>query len=224
MNDIDEVVVDQKIKLGEEEFSTDQLQKYVSLGKLAEEAETKYNTKIDRVWPEYSKAQNELKQLRQEKETWGQKEVKDIDEDQEEVVRRAKQNARKIGIVTDENFDELMDKKFQERYQSQRSAEKLLDTMKDLEKNYNGSDGRPKFELQEVIGFMQEKGVTDPELAYKWKYEKELDAWKEEQFSKSRKGGYTTLSSSTAGAKMPPSVKITKDNLNQLVSEAMNLG
>lgn len=221
MNDVDEVV-DQKIKLGEEEFSQDQLQKYVSLGKLAEEAETKYNTKIDRVWPEYSRAQNELKQLREEKQTWETKAKPELDEDQEQVVRRAKDNAKKIGIVTDENFDELMDKKFQERYQSQRSAEKLLDNMKDLEKNIDGKDGRPKFELQDVIGFMQEKGVSDPELAYKWKYEKELDAWKEEQFSKTRKGGYTTLSSSTAGAKMPPSVKVTRDNLNQLVAEAMN--
>ena len=45
----------EKVKIGEQEYTQEELDRYVKLGKLAQEAEDKYNTKLDRVWPEYTK-------------------------------------------------------------------------------------------------------------------------------------------------------------------------
>jgi len=50
-----EEVVEEKITLGENEYSQDELKELVNLGKIGKEAEEKYNTSIDKVWPEYSR-------------------------------------------------------------------------------------------------------------------------------------------------------------------------
>jgi len=47
--------VTQNYKFGEEEYTKEQLEELVSFGKLAKEAEERYNTKIDRVYPEFTK-------------------------------------------------------------------------------------------------------------------------------------------------------------------------
>ena len=66
-------------------------------------------------------------------------------------------------------------------YAEQRAAEKLLDRTEKLESDFNGADGRPKFEKIAILEYMRDNGINDPELAYKIKYEKELDAWKEKK-------------------------------------------
>ena len=53
----------EKIKLGEKEYTQDELSKLVGLGETANELETKWNTKIDRLYPEYTKATQERKEL-----------------------------------------------------------------------------------------------------------------------------------------------------------------
>ena len=38
-----------------------------------------------------------------------------------------------------------------------------------------------------ILEYMRDNGINDPELAYKIKYEKELDAWKEKKISSAKK-------------------------------------
>lgn len=219
---LDTPVEVEKIKVGEEEFTQDQLKEYVNLGKLGKEAETKYNTKLDKVWPEYSRAQNELKQAREELETLKKQPKQELSLDDQEVYRQARENAKKLGIITDETFDAMLDQKFQQRFSEQMQARDLLNGAKSLEGKYNGNDGRPKFNTNEILEHMQETGIRDPERAYKDKYESEIDQWRESQFTK-RKTGFSTTTGSTAGTKMPAPVKVTKDNLDQLVAEMLHL-
>lgn len=213
----------EKIKIGEEEFTQDQLSKYVGLGKLAEEAETKYNTKIDRVWPEYSRAQNELKELRTYKEEQERLKNETPEVPEDEAVKQAREAARKVGLVTDDDFEQKLSKSFRQFFLQERAAEKLLEESQGLEKKYSGEDGRPKFDTNDILNYMQETGIRDPEKAYKVKNETVLDRWKEEQLRKSRRPGLVTQSSTIAGGKTPAPVKVTKENLDQLVRESLNL-
>ena len=66
---------------------------------------------------------------------------------------------------------------------------------------------------------MAAEGIKDPEKAYKLKYEKELDTWKESQIGKAKTNGLVTESSSTAGGKVPSTVKIDSTNLIDILKE-----
>src|SRR5258707_5967074 len=53
----------EKINLGGEEYTQEELTKLVGLGKIGLEAEQKYKTRLDRVWPEFQQVINEKKVL-----------------------------------------------------------------------------------------------------------------------------------------------------------------
>lgn len=212
----------EKIKVGDQEFSQEDLSRLVGLGRIAEEVETKYNTKIDRVYPEYSKGQNELKELRQYKQQIEQQKTQTPQIPEDEAIRQAKEAARKVGIVTTEDFESLVAKSFPQYYVQQRAAERLIEQADTLGGKYNGEDGRPKFDRDEIFTYMQDNGIKNPELAYKMKYEPQLDSWKEQQLSKSKSRGLVTQSTSIAGGKMPTPIKVTRDNLSQLIGESLN--
>ncbi len=209
----------EKIKLGEKEYSQDELSQLVGLGESYREIETKYNTKLDRVWPEYSKSQNRVKELEAEMEKikQAQSAPKDLDENS---IKEAKEAARKIGLVTDEQFADFMGKNFRQFYQQERAAERLLDDCKDFEGEYDGKDGRPAFKTEEILNYMNETGIKNPELAYKTKYEPQLDSWKATELSKAKKPGLTTVTD-TEGYKVPSNVKVTRDNLQDLIREQL---
>ena len=42
--------------------------------------------------------------------------------------------------------------------------------MTTLAEKFNGADGSPKFVPEEIANYMDEKGISDPEVAYKAKY------------------------------------------------------
>ena len=43
-----------KIEIEGEQFTKEELSKLIGLGKIGKDAEDKYHTKIDKVWPEYT--------------------------------------------------------------------------------------------------------------------------------------------------------------------------
>ena len=204
-----------KVKVGEDEYSQEDLQRLVGLGKIATEAETKYNTKIDRVWPEYTKAQNRIKELEAKPD-----ETKTPDElsEEEQIKQGLSVLKDKFKVLTQDDFES----KFQERYSQERQAERLLEEGKDKEEEIDGTDGRPAFKLDKVLEYMRDNGVKTLDSAYKQMYEKEIDAWKETQLGKIKSPGLVTEQSSTAGGKQPADVKVTKDNLKEMIGEIIN--
>lgn len=211
------------------EYTADQLKKYVELGKIGEEAEAKYSTKLDRVWPEYTKTSQELKatklKLSEMEELAKEQQAKTplMPENEDQAIREAKQAARKLGLVTDEDFEAVLAKSFRKYYQQERESEKIYNDAISLEGKYDGKDGRPAFVAQEMLEYMVENSISNPEVAYKIKYENEIDAWKESQLSRAKKPGMVTEGRSTTGFKAPTDIRPNKDNLSRLVSEALNL-
>lgn len=219
----------QTFNIGGIEYTAEQLEKYISLGKIGEEAETRFNTKLDKVWPEYTKTSQELKATKErldELEALAeqqQQETPITDINQEQAIREAKQAAKKIGLVTDDDFEELLSNAFRKYYIQERESERIYNEAVEMSNKYNGSDGRPAFDVQDMLEYMVENNIADSGIAYKIRYEKELDAWKEQQLSKSKKSGMVTEEGSSAGFKTAPDIKPNKDNLGQLISESLGL-
>jgi len=217
----------EKIKLGDQEFTQSELQELVGLGKQTREIEQKYNTKMDKVYPEYIKTTQELKEARgaQEKLTVLEAQIEaqkqgaqGLTEDQKEEARKQLMNIMGDEIMTKKNADQW--------YQQRRSQEKLAES---IDGGVNtlmseiGKDGRPAVTRDELLGFMGENNIAKPDVAYKILKEKELDEWKMSKLSSGKKGLYTVTHSS-AGGKQPLEVRPNMENINDLISEALGGG
>jgi hypothetical protein len=190
-----------------------------------EELESKYNTKVDKVWPEYGRSQNRVKDLEQElqalKEQTAKQPAEQAGELDEGSIAKAREQLKKLGVVLEDQFPDLMAKNFRPSYEQERAAEKLLDKGQELEKEIDGSDGRPKFVLQDVLEYMAETGHKDLMKAYKDKYDSELDKWKAEQLKKERGQPFVTQDSGFTPDRQPSPIKPTSDNIYQLVAEEL---
>ena len=200
----------QTIKVGEKEYTQEELSRKVGLGELADELESKWNTKIDRLYPEYTKSTQENTELRKFKEDFEAKQAeeklkKGEELSPEESKKQAIAEADKLGLIHSGNVNQFIATFLQAR-DIRDEASSLLDQAKE--------DGKPTTSVDELVDYMFENGFKDPTKAYKDKYDKELDDWKEKQLSKIKSNGMQTLDTSTAGGKEPEPLKL--NNLDSL--------
>jgi hypothetical protein len=113
---------------------------------------------------------------------------------------------RKLGFLSREELEQFKQAILQELNQRQ-EQERLEEYLTSLENEYDGSDGRPKFDRQKVLQFCVERGIADPEAGYKLLYEKELEEWRLKNLQK----GSTPppVVKGTSGATIPKPKKIT---------------
>jgi len=214
-----------KIKVGEKEFSQDELSQLVGLGEIARKVESEYKTDISKVWPEYTKSQNRLKELERELEETKKRLPIDqtLTEDEKSL---AVQRLKELGFIQKNDLEQsefVKREDFRQLHTLERETDKLLDECEDLEGEIDGKDGRPAFRKIDVLRYMQETGIKSPEKAYKMKYETELSAWSQSELAKLKKPGLTTSTTpSAAESKMPEEVKPNKSNLTSLLSEVLN--
>jgi len=206
------------IKVGDNEYSPDELSSLVELGKIGKEAEEKYNTKIDKVWPEFTKASQELKDFRSKAEAADKAKVdekvsagQELSEDEQKA--QALDQGEKLGLVTNRTLRKEVLQVLE--------ARDLLSDCRGFEKDMDGKDGRPAFKTQDVLAHMEETGIKNPEKAYKDKFESQLDTWKETQLSKAKPRGVVSETTSSAGGKEPSEVKATHQNLDSLIRESL---
>jgi len=62
----------------------------------------------------------------------------------------------------------------------------------------------PAFKAQDILAFASENKIPSLETAYKLKFEKELDAWKEGQLGKIKKPEFVTQEKATGGLRREP--------------------
>lgn len=219
-----------KVKIGEVEYTMDELSGLVADGQFKRDIEAKQNTKIDRVLPEYTKLTQEQKAWQTERDEYVRlKQERDNANKQPdhftpEQIDQARKEARMLGLFTKEDVEDYVKKEFPRYYVEQRYADKVIEKMEGLQAEIDGKDGRPKFDMDEILEYSKETGIKDPLKAYKDKYEVELDKWKESKLLSGRREGLRTESGSTAGGKTPPEVKVNRDNLGKLMREALTEG
>lgn len=213
----------EKIKLGEKEYTQEELTEMVGIAEKTREIETNLNTKIDRVYPEYTKATQKNKEYEAKiKEIEGRIGTpQNLDEN---AIREAREAAKKIGIVTEDSFATFMQEHFRNYYLQERQAERLIDECHDLEKEIDGTNGQPKFKTEQVLQWMADNGGKNPKQAYKMMYEKEIDSYKEKKLSEAKRGGFISQEEGNAGGKEPAKVPVTRDNIEVLMHEALGQG
>lgn len=211
----------EKIKLGDDEYTQDELTKLVGLGKIGLEAEAKYHTRIDRVWPQFQQTIGEKKQLQEqlaqaqaERQVQQQQPQAPSNQPMTEVQMRdqAIKAAEDLGIGPKSIQKTVMD-----IIQGQQLLGDINSTIDDMT-----ADGLPSTTTEEIIAHMQQTGIRNPQKAYKDMFEKE---WVESQTTKLeqiRTKGLPTISGSTAGSKQPAPVKITSANFDELFAAAIS--
>jgi len=206
----------EKIKIGEQEYEPKELESFIEKGKKVDEYQKKYNTDFDKAWSSYGKTTQENKALKEQLEALqseqnARKEVV-TGELTDAQIQEARAQARKLGIMTQGDMDSW--------YQQRRSAEKLLEECSSYEGEIDGKDGRPKFNSEEILNHMADTGIKNPLKAYKDKYEKEIDAWKQSELNKEKGETMPTLTQ-TASIKQPKTPSVTKDNIGQMIREQL---
>lgn len=214
----------EKLKIGDGEYTQEELERLVGLGKISQEAEEKYQIKGEKIWPNLQKTINEKKELEERLKAYENQEItKKADKGEEltpeELKAQARAQARDLGIVTKDDLDNY----FEAQYAARRAGERLLDEVSSLVKEADQL-GKPKVSTEDLLEFMQERGFRNPNDAYEIMFKDQLKKWEKEQLASARPSGLYTQSSSTAGSKNPSTVKVTRDNLEQMVSEELNRG
>ena len=140
-------------------------------------------------WAEKArKAEKELARLQAEVETLKKGNTPDLD-DQSKAV---KEQLRSMGFITREEQEaELKRREQDNRVQAELSR---------LETTYDGKDGRPKFDRQDIIDYALEKQIGDLEAAYKAKHWESLVDWHIKAASSKTRGIKTEASDGSGSA------------------------
>lgn len=213
------ISVVEKIKVGETEYSQEELNKLVGLGKIGLEAEEKFKTPIDKVWPTTQRVINENKELRDRVDSYEKAKVQEkVNQGQqltaEETAAQVRAELKKYGVVFEDEFPAKSQEIF---VRNQQASEILKDTRNAVEK-YKNDYGVDTTD-ERVLEYMKDTGVTKPEVALKLMFEDKIDQVKEQKLKGIRPQGMVTSQTSQAGGKVPEPVKVSKDNLESLVHE-----
>lgn len=210
----------EKIKVGEEEYTPEELSNYIKLGKIGRDLEEQWNTKIDKVYPEYTKATTKLKEY-EEKFARQEAEKNALPPETEMSNAQVRQKAREVGIVTKDDINDFISEAVKQQLEEDKRTQSILRQADKFEREIDGSDGRPKFETEQVLKYMAETGVVDMKVAYELVNRDSLDSWRLSQLEKNKPRGMMTQPS--GGQKSPEEPKITKDNIDAMVREALNI-
>jgi len=207
----------EKIKLGEKEYTQEELSKLVGLGEFAQDVQTKQNRDLTKIYPDYVKATQRLSEVEKELEETKQAKITAKAETgaeltQEELREQARKEARNLGILLIDDVNNYIDQRLEAR-DLREDVESVVEVAK--------TEGKPEVTPMRLVEHMQETGIRNPQKAYNDLFEKELDDWKAKQIDKIKKPGMVTESESTAGSKQPQKVAITPDNLEKQVEERM---
>lgn len=205
----------EKIKVGDREFTQEELTKRVGLSDIAMEAEEKYDRPISKYWPEFTKTKQELDKTKAELEEI--RSAKPVDPNagmtDEEIRKQALVQAETLGLVTKENARQVI--------QEVIDGNALWSDINEVSKEA-AEKGKPKIDPQELLGYMRDTGIKNPEYAYEIRFKTELKDWEKGQLAKIKNEPMVTDRGSTAGSKQPEPVAVTKNNLQELIRQHFN--
>lgn len=220
-----------KVTINGQEYDASEVQELMDVGRQTRDLESQYNTKLDKVWPEYGRLNTEKGRLSTELEDARAK-LAQFETKQDAGVetpadeREAREAARKLGITLNEDLEKSgyikkddLPKYFQEYSSQQEAINKVLAEGDRLEKEINGEDGRPAFNKKQVLAYANAYGFGDLNEAYTDMYKPQLDTWKANQVSAHKDPSLKTLDA--GGKKEPRPVKVTDDNVKDLLKELL---
>lgn len=224
------------IKLGEHEYTQEELNELVGYGSKYKEFQEKFDTDPEKAWRSYGQVTQELKDYKSKAARLDEveKELRTIKNQSpqgrdgaysEEQIRAAKAELKKLDVVTKEDMADLLKEYgFVKADEVGRKVDQTLATrdlvkqFDELEGKYDGKDGRPKFDKETMVSYMERNGLSDPEKAYNLKFQEELAEYRAQKIIEAK---YPQMVTGTKGGgkKEPQRITVTKDNMKQLLQE-----
>lgn len=225
----------EKIIINGQEFSPEDATQLIELGNKYKKIESDLNTSLDKVYPEYTRASQQLKEKEKllaerdaELEALRQSREKEKALETPEDVKKIREAARQVGLADTDYLKEqgYMTKDevkayLDEQEKLKQAAQGVMDQANALAKEIDGSDGRVKFNPKAVMAYAYVNGKNDLREAYEEMNAEDNVAWKQKQLEEAERAkGLTTLKA--GGKKEPQRTKITNDNLGQALGEWLN--
>ena len=235
--------VDEKIKVGDKEYSQADLQRLVGLGEIGAEAESKYKTRIDRVWPQFQSVINEKRTL-EEKAVASESAKAELERRIQELETRHAQTqnqngnqqtyqppqltpdqikaeaikqAKELGIPMSDDVRRITMEVMQ--------GQQLINDVGNVIDNMT-EEGLPNATVEDILSHMQSTGIRNPEKAYKDMFEKEyFDNQLKKLEQVKRAPGLPSVSQSQAGSKLPPANtnfrRMKDSDLTAMINDAL---
>lgn len=205
-----ENITPETFKVGEKEYTQDELTKLVGLGEMGREAEEKYGVTLDKVWPNHQRTINEKKELEEKLKAFETPKPTQTPEQLSaaEIKEQTRAYLNEMGYVSKEQSEQIAFNMVQ-GFQLRQSAQNIIDSQVEA--------GFPESSVDEILQHMRDTGINDPKRAYKDKYEDQIDKIKEEKIKSLKPSAFVTSSSSTAGSKAPAPQKVTSANLRDAI-------
>lgn len=188
---------DQKIVIGELELTPDEAKELVEQGKTLKELKAEYpDVDFSEMPKEFTKRSQELAELKKPK-------PQPAPVDDAETTR--------LKQINDFFADPLVKEKL-ETFQAEKEQKIKEDlnferTIESLESEFDGTDGRPKFDRKAVLDYGMKHQVFNPRTSYKEMHETELDEWKLKNANKARRPTTFVEKGGTGGGAKPPETK-----------------
>ena len=202
------------------EYSPEDAQSLIELGSKTRELEKQWNTPVDKVWPEYGKSREQIKQYESELAT-AKTQLAEFQTKQQRGVetpsdiKEAQEAARKVGLILNEDLEksgyvkkEELDSYFSKKQEEQRAVQAIFDEADRMAKEINATDTPAKFNKKAVIAYANAYG-KDLREAYEEMHEEVLKPWKEAKVALSKAKGLQTLK---PGGKKEYTVTKPRDN------------
>lgn len=214
----------EKVKVGEVEFTPEELQDLVGAGQRLKEIEEKQGQPVDEILTSWGKRGEVIGGLKKEKEEL----AKELDKyknpppqeqvDREKLKEQVVSEAREFGLLTKDEAHKMME----ELYETRRSGEKILARTNKVLREAK-KEGRPVIATEKLLEFMADpSNPKDPQNAYNILFSKELDEWKQKRLESIKKPGMITETKSTAGSKGPEfKVPTNKEDLRNALRVAI---
>jgi hypothetical protein len=235
--DSEETQEPEKVKVGETEFSSDELQELIGAGKKLKEIEEKQGQPVDEILTSWGK-RGEL--LGKYKSLTGTKSVSELEErlakekelkdnpptedqkSQEELERQVRAELEKYGVVTEDKLSK-MGVLTKEEYENIEAGKRMLRDVKKVIREAK-DDGKPETTPEELLKFMRDPAnPKDPRNAYDIMFKKQLEDWKQGRIEQVKKPAMATITQSTAGAKQPEfKVPSNKEDLRKSLTAVLN--
>jgi len=161
---------DQEVAIGDEKLNADEAAELIKSGKSFKELTEKYpDIDFNELPGSFTKARQELAQIKKK-----DKQAPAEDFDEAEITRRKEID----GFFDDPYVQSKLSKTQEQKEQALREDLEFQKVMESLETEFDGSDGRPKFDKKAVLEYGMKNQIFNPRTAYKEMHEKELDEWK----------------------------------------------
>lgn len=219
----DQIVTEEKIKVGEVEYSRQELDDLTGAGRRLKDLEEKQGQPVDDILKSWGRRGEEIGNYK--------KQVEELNKKVEELIRsprkegeplteaeieaQIKADAKKYGLLTSEEAREVATRIYNEN----RAGERMLSKTNKVLRQAREA-GKPVVETEKLLEFMSNPdNPKDPQNAYDIMFKKELKDWERGQVDKLKNKGMDTETHVTSDKKPDEKPIVGQDALKTALRE-----